>query len=63
MWPGSRPMSGVTLTISFITLLLAIVLPTLTILLYDNKGLARVLFVVVMVVGCSVVLVRWRRNL
>lgn len=63
MWPRSRPMSGTTQAIALITLLLAIILPTLAILLYDNKGLAQMLFAAIIIAGGGLVAVRWSRRL
>lgn len=48
--------------ISYLTLLLAVVLPSLALFLLENKNLARILFVVVLVVGYGAVFVIWRQG-
>ena len=45
--------------ISYLTLLLAVVLPSLALFVLENKNLARILFVVVLVVGYGVIFAIW----
>lgn len=45
--------------ISYLTLLLAVILPSLALFLLENKNLARILFVVVLVVGYGTVFAIW----
>ncbi len=55
-------MSDTTRLISFVTMLLAVALPSIALFVLNDKNLARIVFAVVLVVGYSVVLVRWRRH-
>lgn len=48
--------------ISFTTLFLAVVLPSIALFILDNKNLARVLFVVVIVTGYGLIFILWRRG-
>jgi len=51
-------MSDTTRLISFLTLLLAVLLPSIALFVLDSKTLARVVFVLVLVAGYGVVF--WR---
>lgn len=48
--------------ISFITLFLAVVLPSIALFLLDNKTLARILFALVIIIGYGWIVVLWRRE-
>lgn len=47
--------------ISFTTLFLAVVLPSIALFILDNKTLARILFALVIVIGYGLIFVLWRR--
>jgi hypothetical protein len=55
-------MSDETRLISTATLFLAVVLPSIALFVLDNKNLARILFVAVLVVGYGLIVVRWRQR-
>jgi hypothetical protein len=56
-------MSDETRLISTATLFLAVVLPSIALFVLDNKNLARILFVAVLVIGYGLVVVRkWQRR-
>ena len=48
--------------ISFTTLFLAVVLPSIALFILDNKNLARILFALVIVIGYGTIFVLWRRE-
>jgi hypothetical protein len=52
--------SDETRLISTATMFLAVVLPSIALFVFDNKNLARILFVAVLVIGYGLVFVRWR---
>lgn len=56
-------MSSTTRLISTITLLIAVVLAIVALFVLQNKNLARAVFVIVLVVGYSIVFYRWRQHL
>jgi hypothetical protein len=53
-------MSDETRLISTATMFLAVVLPSIALFVLDNKNLARILFVAVLVIGYGLIVVRWR---
>ena len=53
-------MSNTTRLISTLTLLLAVVLPSIALLVFDSKNLARIVLVLVLVVGYGFVFLRVR---
>jgi len=53
-------MSDQTRLISFLTLLLAVVIPSIALFLFDSgKDVARILFALVLVIGYGTILMRW----
>ncbi len=48
--------------ISFLTMFLAVVLATIALFVLDDKNLARMVFVVVLVTGYGYIYLQWRRN-
>jgi hypothetical protein len=57
---GTGLVSDETRLISTATMFLAVVLPSIALFVLDNKNLARLLFVAVLVIGYGLVFVRWR---
>ena len=55
-------MSDETRLISTATMFLAVVLASIAPFVLDNKNLARILFVAVLVIGYGLVFVRWRQR-
>lgn len=48
--------------ISFLTMFLSVVSASLALFVLDDKNLARILFVLIIVIGYSAVFVLWRRE-
>lgn len=55
-------MTTQTRALSYLVLLLAVVLPSIVLFTSGDKGLARILFAVVIVVGYGIVILRVRRG-
>lgn len=57
-----KPMNTELRLISFTTLFLAVLLPSIALFALNDKNLARVVFVVVIVTGYGYAYLRWRRQ-
>ncbi len=53
-------MSSQLRTFSYLVLLLAVVLPSIVLFVFNDKGLARIAFVAIVIIGYSAIFFRWR---